>query len=86
VNYTPSIGSFVVVSEAADTPIYKVVDIDGFSVGIIDSTDPRPNQRTQWVDRSMLKCATKQHAQDRRIGGYNVEFIGAKPARAGEDY
>jgi len=27
-----------------------------------------------------------QPTQDPRINGYNVEFLGAQPARAGEDY
>jgi len=53
----------------------------------------------RWIvktgDQIVAECGTRREAMqwlemyatpDRRVNGYNVEFLGAQPVRAGEDY
>jgi hypothetical protein len=42
----------------------------------------------EWAYNKAMQKAEQYNAAavDRRIDGYNPEFLGAKPARAGEDY
>ena len=41
-----------------DATVYRVTEIKGRGLGLIDATIDRPNQRVQWVDVSTVKRAT----------------------------
>jgi len=57
-NKAPQINDLVCMNKLANAVIFKVVDVDGFNVGLIDATNNRPNQKTQWIDYSTMQNAT----------------------------
>ena len=54
---------------------------------VVRIASPRPGESYAEAVRRQDERAQRIRRQiDRRIDGYNPEFLGAKPARAGEDY
>ncbi len=64
-----------------------------------ESFNHRTTPLIEWIvkvgGQTIRECNTRREAlqwlemyaaPDRRVNGYNVEFLGAQPARAGEDY
>jgi hypothetical protein len=52
----PKIHSLVVFNHTLEATLFRIVKMDGYRIGVIDTTieDSHPNQAIQWVDRSML--------------------------------
>lgn len=57
---TPKINELVVMRHAADATMYRVKEVEGLRVGLIDAEieDEHPKQSVGWVDRSVLLYPT----------------------------
>ena len=59
------IGEKVCMNRRPDAAVFKVVEINGFSIALIDAAmDPAINQRRQWVDREMINKATAKQLKN----------------------
>jgi hypothetical protein len=61
---SPKVYDAVCMNGNPDAVVYRVVDVDGFNVGLIDATLDRNEQRVQWTDRSLMEPATRQQLQN----------------------
>ncbi len=52
----PQVNSLVVFNHSLDAAVFRVKQVEGFHVGVIDRSleDSCPNQAIQWVDKSSL--------------------------------
>jgi len=66
---TPKKYDTVCMNGNSDATVFRVVDVDGRRIGLIDATieDKRPNQTVQWVDRSLMEPATVGQLKNARL-------------------
>ena len=48
----------------SDAAVFRVVEVDGRNIGLVDATSDRPNQRVQWMDMSCMEPATRGQLQN----------------------
>lgn len=63
---TPKKYDTVCMNGNPDATVFRVVEVDGFNVGLIDATieDKHPNQAVQWMDRGLMEPATRAQLQN----------------------
>ena len=66
-NKMPRIYDLVVMHHNAGATLYRVIDILGHDVGVVDATIEAANQRLKWVDLSDLQ--QPNHAQLAQLKG-----------------
>jgi len=42
----------------SDATVFRVVEVEGRNIGLIDATSQQENQRVQWMDVSLMEPAT----------------------------
>lgn len=48
-----------------DATVYRVMDLDGFNVGMVEAAiDPHKETTMRWVDRSLVERATRAQLQN----------------------
>ena len=65
-SFKPTVGQLAVVSRERDSSIFRIVSVDGFSIGVICATleDKGMNPRVNYVDSSLLKSPTIGQLRD----------------------
>lgn len=47
-----------------DATVFRVVEVEGRNIGLIDATSKQENQRVQWMDVSLMEPATRGQLQN----------------------
>lgn len=58
--YVPKKHDLVCMNNTPTAAVFKIVDVDNSSLGVVDATiDPANNPRIHWMDASLVYPATK---------------------------
>jgi len=64
---TPKKYDTVCMNGNSDATVFRVVDVDGRRIGLIDATNKLPNQAVRWMDRSLMEPATVGQLKNARL-------------------